>query len=208
MATVESIVTRALKRIRVASPDETPTATEASDALAALNAMLLRWPSQGVDAKHAAMVLTDEFYFFVPPAAATSEVIDALSYRGTWNASSNTPTLTSGSGTKGYYYRVSTAGSTTLDDVTSWSANDFAVFNGTDWLKSVNASRFDQAVIDMLALELCQDFGKEPSAMLDRAARNGWTQVQAAYIKAPTAIVDRQVMQTMQRAFVEEEIIQ
>ena len=27
-------------------------------------------------------------------------------YQGTWNASTNTPTLTSGSGTKGYYYVV------------------------------------------------------------------------------------------------------
>ena len=30
-----------------------------------------------------------------------------LNYQGTWNASTNTPTLTSSTGTKGYYYVVS-----------------------------------------------------------------------------------------------------
>ena len=56
-------------------------------------------------------------------------------YQGTWNASTNTPTLTSGSGTKGYYYVVSVAGSTNLDGETLWGVGDWAVFNGTIWQK-------------------------------------------------------------------------
>jgi len=56
-------------------------------------------------------------------------------YQGTWNASTNTPTLTSGVGTKGNYYVVSVAGSTNLDGETLWGVGDWAVFNGTTWQK-------------------------------------------------------------------------
>lgn len=56
-----------------------------------------------------------------------------LNYQGTWNASTNTPTLTSGVGTKGYYYVVSVAGTTTLDGISDWFVGDWAVFNGTAW---------------------------------------------------------------------------
>lgn len=62
-------------------------------------------------------------------------VIGALNYKGTWNASTNTPALASGVGTKGDYYVVSVAGSTNLDGVTLWGVGDWAVFNGTAWQK-------------------------------------------------------------------------
>ena len=61
-----------------------------------------------------------------------------LSYQGTWNASTNTPTLTSSVGTKGYYYVVSVAGSTNLNGITDWLIGDWAVYNGTIWQKIDN----------------------------------------------------------------------
>jgi fructose-specific component phosphotransferase system IIB-like protein len=66
---------------------------------------------------------------------AQSGVTGALVYQGTWNASTNNPTLTSSVGTKGYYYVVSTAGSTNLDGTTLWGVGDWAVFNGSIWQK-------------------------------------------------------------------------
>ena len=45
---------------------------------------------------------------------ASGSIVGSLVYQGSWNASTNTPTLTSGVGTKGYYYVVSVAGTTTL----------------------------------------------------------------------------------------------
>ena len=45
-------------------------------------------------------------------------VAGGVIYAGTWNASTNDPTLTSGVGTKGEYYVVSVAGSTNLDGIT------------------------------------------------------------------------------------------
>lgn len=59
--------------------------------------------------------------------------IGALNYKGTWNASTNTPALASGVGTKGDYYVVSVAGSTNLDGITLWGVGDWAVFNGSVW---------------------------------------------------------------------------
>lgn len=64
--------------------------------------------------------------------------IGALVYKGTWNASTNTPTLTSGVGNKGDYYVVSVAGTTNLDGITDWQVNDIAVFNGSAWQKIDN----------------------------------------------------------------------
>lgn len=58
-----------------------------------------------------------------------------LIFQGTWNASTNTPSLSSGTGTKGYVYVVSVAGSTNLDGITVWNVGDWAVFNGTVWEK-------------------------------------------------------------------------
>ena len=64
--------------------------------------------------------------------------IGALNYKGTWNASTNSPTLTSGVGTKGDYYVVAVAGSTNLDGITDWQIGDWAVFNGSVWQKIDN----------------------------------------------------------------------
>jgi hypothetical protein len=59
--------------------------------------------------------------------------IGALNYKGTWNASTNSPTLASGVGTKGDYYVVSVAGSTTLDGISNWGVGDWAAYNGSAW---------------------------------------------------------------------------
>ena len=62
-----------------------------------------------------------------------------LTYQGTWNASTNSPTLASGVGTLNNYYVVSTAGSTNLDGITDWAIGDWAIFNGTVWQKIDNS---------------------------------------------------------------------
>jgi hypothetical protein len=66
---------------------------------------------------------------------AWADVAGGLSYQGTWNASTNTPTLASSTGTNGYYYVVSVAGSTNLNGITDWQAGDWLIFNGSVWQK-------------------------------------------------------------------------
>jgi hypothetical protein len=74
----------------------------------------------------------------VPISQLPAAVLGALSYQGTWNASTNTPTLTSSVGIKGYYYVVNVAGSTNLNGITDWLVGDWAVFNGSVWQKVDN----------------------------------------------------------------------
>jgi len=67
-----------------------------------------------------------------------SGMVGGVTYQGTWNASTNTPTLTSSVGTKGYYYIVDVAGSTNLNGITDWKIGDWAIFNGSTWDKVDN----------------------------------------------------------------------
>jgi hypothetical protein len=74
----------------------------------------------------------------VPTAQLPAALVGAMDYQGTWNANTNSPALASGTGTKGFYYKVSVAGTTTLDGINDWQIGDWAVFNGTTWDKIDN----------------------------------------------------------------------
>jgi len=63
----------------------------------------------------------------------STQATNAPSYQGTWNASTNSPTLTSSVGTQGYYYIVSVAGTTNLDGNALWSVGDWAIFGNGKW---------------------------------------------------------------------------
>jgi hypothetical protein len=68
-------------------------------------------------------------------AQIPASLVGALQYQGVWNASTNTPTLVSSTGTKGQYYKVSVAGTTTIDTISQWNVGDMIVFDGTTWDK-------------------------------------------------------------------------
>lgn len=71
----------------------------------------------------------------VPTSQLPAAVAGGINFKGTWDASTNTPTLASGTGTKGDFYKVSVAGTTQLDDVMEWNVGDMAIFDGTIWDK-------------------------------------------------------------------------
>ena len=66
--------------------------------------------------------------------SSITNAIGALNYKGTWNASTNSPDL-DGLTTeqKGDYYVVSVAGTTTLGGISFWGVGDWAVYNGSVW---------------------------------------------------------------------------
>jgi stage V sporulation protein SpoVS len=74
----------------------------------------------------------------VPIANLPASLVGTVAYQSAWNANINSPALSSGSGTKGFYYVVSVAGSTSLDTITDWKVGDWAIFNGTIWEKVDN----------------------------------------------------------------------
>jgi hypothetical protein len=64
-----------------------------------------------------------------------------VNFQGSWNASTNTPTLTSSVGTTGFFYIVSVAGSTNLNGVTDWEVGDWAIFGTSTWTKVDNTDK-------------------------------------------------------------------
>lgn len=71
----------------------------------------------------------------VPLTQLPSSIQGAMNYQGAWDASTNTPPIVSGIGSKGAYYTVATPGTTTVDGVSQWNAGDHIAFNGTVWEK-------------------------------------------------------------------------
>jgi hypothetical protein len=65
--------------------------------------------------------------------SSVTNAIGALNFKGTWNASTNTPTIVSGVGVKGDYFVVSVAGSTTIDGISNWGVGDWITYNGNVW---------------------------------------------------------------------------
>ena len=64
-----------------------------------------------------------------------------VGYIGSWDADTNTPTLGNNGvgGTKGDYYDVSVAGTTSIDGEAVWLIGDFITHNGVIWQKINNS---------------------------------------------------------------------
>ena len=98
----------------------------------------------------------------VPLTQLPETAFGGLNFQGTWNASSNTPTITSGVGQRGYYYKVSIAGTTVVDGVGVWNVGDLIMFNGTNWDK-----------IDGIIAEVTSVAGRTGDVVLSYADING-----------------------------------
>jgi len=77
----------------------------------------------------------------VPTTQLPDSVFGGLSYQGTWDAGTNTPTLNNAgaTGAAGKFYKVSTAGSTNLSGITDWGVGDWVISDGTSWQKIDNS---------------------------------------------------------------------
>jgi hypothetical protein len=201
MSTVRDVCTSALRRLRVLAAAETMTAEDAALALGILNSLMAGWATQGVDIAHQAFALDDTFRFFVPHKLVTGETLAALDYKGTWNATTNVPALTSSAGTQGNLYKVAVAGSTTLDGVASWSVGDYLVFNGDIWLRGKSADRFESPVIDLLAMDMVDEFGKAQTPGLQRDANDAWIGLQAEFVRVDAAGFDAALIRVPSRRY-------
>lgn len=105
---------------------------------------------------------------------ASQLTISSVVYKGTWNASTNTPALADGTGDKGEYYVVSTAGSTSVDGITNWEVGDWIIFNGSVWEKNDNTDQVTsvagkQGAVTLVAADIT-DFESTVSANTNVAA--------------------------------------
>ena len=67
--------------------------------------------------------------------------VGTQTYKGTWNASTNTPTLSDATGSNGWTYRVTTAGTQNLGSGSiAFSVGDDVIHNGTIWERSPSSA--------------------------------------------------------------------
>lgn len=75
----------------------------------------------------------------LPIAQLPDGVAGGLRYQGTWNASTNSPTIPAAAAANtGHYYIVATAGTTAVDGISDWEVGDWIVSSGAAWSKIDN----------------------------------------------------------------------
>ena len=93
-----------------------------------------------------------------------TNALGALNYKGTWNASSNTPTLADGTGAKGDYYVTSTAGTQTFGGLQLFfGIGDWIVYNGAVWQRVEGGSDGNFANVTLTST----DAGAAAAPLLD-----------------------------------------
>jgi microcystin-dependent protein len=71
-----------------------------------------------------------------PEQIPDASLVGAALYKGTWNASTNSPAIAAAApANNGWYYIVSVAGTTTVDGISSWAVGDKIISNGAFWQK-------------------------------------------------------------------------
>ncbi len=65
-----------------------------------------------------------------------------LNYQGSWNANTNTPSLSSsgGGGVQGDFYIIDVAGTTSIDGNSTWNVGDWILNNGATWDRISNTN--------------------------------------------------------------------
>jgi hypothetical protein len=71
----------------------------------------------------------------IPTTLLPASILGKVEYKGTWNASTNTPTIPSAATSKGWYYIATVAG--TYNSV-QFNINDWIISDGTNWDKVDN----------------------------------------------------------------------
>ena len=201
MATVQDIITRSLRRAGITRVGEAPQARLSIEGLSVLNDMLYSFQTESINMqldeyRSAEFVLTDTFYFWAPPADLLQSSVDKFNYQGTWDASTNTPSITATAGTDGYVYRVSVAGTTSINSIDDWQVNDFLMFgepkadaagpyasNDRSWFRSIRTRRFEDGISAMLAVRLSEELGHELSESLVYRAKKARQSLHNAFAK-------------------------
>ena len=182
MSTALQIVNRALRRINIIEPGASVEGTELADAMDTLALMVSSWATKGVVINLVGTVplwQPDTAYVCGNQVANNGGVYTVVS-PGT-SAPSGGPTGQGQSVTDdpNNYQGIS-------DGTVTWS------FTGTQG--PIDPS-LERGFTDLLAIELCPDYGVEPSAGLMQSAKNGWRSILAFYIQAPNADLDLAVKQ-------------
>ena len=111
-----------------------PTVQAVSNAISTATSSYIPLSQKGANNGVATLDVGGKVPFSQLPAAL-------MIYKGTWNVSTNTPTLADGTGVTGWVYIVSVGGivNTGSGNIT-YSAGDYAIHNGSTWEKSAGTN--------------------------------------------------------------------
>lgn len=88
-----------------------------------------------------------EVYLGSALAPGEADSTSASNYKGTWDASTNTPTLVNGVGESGDYYIVSVGGTVDFGDGDiTFAVNDYVVYTGTSWVVQTNIASISRDI--------------------------------------------------------------
>jgi len=96
--------------------------------------------------------------------------LGVLEYKGTWNASTNTPTLSNATGKKGQYYVCSTSGKAFLEA----DAGDWLIHNGTEWQRLDLMDKSSIAPANTVYESNSQVYADGAVPIADPKGREGW----------------------------------
>lgn len=111
-----------------------PTVQAVSNAISSATSSYIPLSQKGANNGVATLDVGGKVPFSQLPAAL-------MIYKGTWNVSTNTPTLSDGTGVAGWVYIVSVGGTVnTGSGNITYSAGDYAIHNGSTWEKSAGTN--------------------------------------------------------------------
>lgn len=179
--TASEAITRALKRASIVAAGESPSAVELADGLDALNEMLDGWSADGLATADVTLAAT--------VTSGDDEITDLES----------TSDLAVGMHVTGSGIPASTK-IESIDSPTQITLDQNATASGTSVSLSFTALPFDAehtgGIIAMLAVRLCEDYGKAPGPVLLRDADRGETRLAAAFLHVPKAVFDPALTRT------------
>ncbi len=114
-----------------------------------------------------------------------------------WNANTNTPDLTAApTKIEGHFYRVSVAGSTNLDGITSWEVGDTPWFDGSVWRKNNTSQSPEFASIKMI--NTFNEFSIDGTLAGDSDSAGVSEKAIKTYVDAQTAAAAEQELLTIE----------
>lgn len=96
--------------------------------------------------------------------------LGVLDYRGTWNATTNSPALSHATGRKGEYYVCSVGGKTFIET----DAGDWLLHNGTQWQRLDMMDKSSVAPANTLYESNSQVYADGAVPVADPSGREGW----------------------------------
>lgn len=99
--------------------------------------------------------------------------LDAVQYKGAWNASTNSPTLADGTGNTGDFYRVSVGATRNLGSGSlEWRVGDTVIYSGTIWERIPSAD-----IIPVAQIRYVRSYGSDTVGIGDGSLERPWATI-------------------------------